>query len=180
NYEAYRNKQQSSALRTVLTDSARQGNFSYKDSSGATQTVNLLKLRNVSIDPTMKAIIDQLPAANAKGAGDGLNTSGYRFNYQANEFRDQLVYKMDYYLTAKNSISGTYNYINDPTQRGDAISTFYTTIPPLKNTIKDHLLSLSWRWMASPTLTNEVRGGFLRSNTAFLDDNAYPKFLVGG
>ena len=50
--------------------------------------------------------------------------------------------------------------------------------PPVSNTIKDHLLSLSWRWTASPTLTNEVRGGFMRSDTSFLDSNEYPKYLL--
>ena len=39
-------------------------------------------------------------------------------------------------------------------------------------------MSLSWRWTASPTLTNEVRGGFMRSDTSFLDSNEYPKFLL--
>ncbi len=39
-------------------------------------------------------------------------------------------------------------------------------------------MSLSWRWMISPTLTNEVRGGFMRSNTSFVDSNDYPKFLL--
>ena len=48
----------------------------------------------------------------------------------------------------------------------------------MSNTIKDHLLSLSWRWMVSPTLTNELRGGFMRSDTSFLDSNEYPTFLL--
>jgi hypothetical protein len=177
NYELYRNKQQTSYLRTVLTDSAKQGIFTY---NGGTQTANLLVLRGFTIDPTIKSMIDKLPAANAKGAGDGLNTSGYRFNAQSNEFRDQFVYKSDYYLNSKNSFSGTYDYIKNPTLRPDATTAFYTTVPPVSNTIQDHLLSLAWRWMASPTLTNELRGGFLRSNTAFVDSNEYAKFLVGG
>ena len=41
-------------------------------------------------------------------------------------------------------------------------------------------MSLAWRWAASPTLTNELRGGFLRSDTSFLNSNQYTKFLVGG
>jgi hypothetical protein len=179
NYEAYRNRQQTSTLRTVLTDTARTGVFTYKDASGNLVSKSLPGLRNFTIDPTIKAMIDQLPAANAKGTGDGLNTTGYRFNARSNEFRDQFVYKSDYYLNAKNSFSGTYNYINNPTDRPDQ-GNFYTTLPPVSNTIQDHLLSLSWRWMASPTLTNELRGGFLRSDTSFLDSNSYSKFLVGG
>lgn len=124
-------------------------------------------------------MIDQLPAANARGAGDGLNTTGYRFNARSNEFRDQFVVKGDYYLNAKHSFTGTYNYIDNPTDRPD-VGAFYTTVPPVSNSIQNHLGSASWRWMASPTLTNELRGGFLRADTAFTDSNAYYKFLVGG
>jgi len=180
NYELYRNKQQTSYLRTVLTDSARNGIFTYKDAAGATQTANLLSLRGFSIDPTIKGMIGNMPEPNAKGTGDGLNTTGYRFNARHNEFRDQFVYKSDYYLNAKHSFSGTYNYIKNPTDRPDVTTSFYTAVPPITNTIEDHLMSLSWRWTVAPTLTNELRGGFLRSDTAFLDTNAYDKFLVGG
>jgi hypothetical protein len=179
NYELYRNKQQSSRLRTVLTDSARNGIFTYRDTAGNLQTKSLASLRSFVADPTIKSMIGQLPEPNASGTGDGLNTSGYRFNARSNEFRDQFVYKSDYYLNSKHSFSGTYNYINNPTDRPDQ-GAFYTTTPPVSNTIKDHLLSLSWRWTASPTLTNELRGGFLRSDTSFLDSNDYSKFLVGG
>ncbi len=179
NYELYRNKQQTSTLRTVLTDSARNGNFTYTDTTGSVKTVNLATLRSFTMDPTVKAMIAQLPKANSTDAGDGVTTSGYRFNARDNESRDQFVYRGDYYVNAKNNITGTYNYINNPTDRPDT-GAFYTTMPPVSNTIKDHLLSLSWRWTASPTLTNEVRGGFMRSNTSFLDSNKYPSTIVSG
>ncbi len=177
NYELYRNKRQSSYLRTVLTDSARNGIFTYRDTAGNLQTANLESLRNFTADPTVKAMIGQLPEPNTSDAGDGLNTSGYRFNPRYNEFRDQFVYKGDYYLSSKHSFTGTYNYISNPTDRPD-VGAFYTTVPPVSNTIKDHLLSLSWRWMASATFTNELRGGFMRSDTSFLDSNQYPAAIL--
>ncbi|HWQ54018.1 MAG TPA: TonB-dependent receptor [Bryobacteraceae bacterium] len=177
NYELFRDKKKSSRLRTVLTDSARKGIFTYRDTGGNLQTANLQALRGFQLDPTTKAMIASLPQPNSTDAGDGLNTSGYRFNARYNEFRDQFVYKSDYYLSAKHNLTGTYNYIDDPTDRPDQ-GTFYTDIPPVSNTIKNHMLALSWRWTASPTLTNEVRGGFMRSDTAFLVSNEYPKFLL--
>lgn len=179
NYELYRNKNQTSVLRTVLTDDARKGIYTYRDTAGNIQTRNLLALRGFSIDPTIKAMIDKLPAANARGVGDGLNTTGYRFNARNNEFRDQFVARGDYYLNAKHSFSGTYNYIDNPTDRPD-VGAFYTMVPPVTNGIKNHLGSASWRWMVSPTLTNELRGGFLRADTSFTDSNDYFKYLVGG
>ncbi len=178
NYEVYRNKKQSSVLRTTLTDPAKNGTLTYRDAAGNLFTKSIASLRSFTADPTIKAMIAQLPAGNAIG-GDGLNTTGYRFNSQSNEDRDQFVYRGDYYVTSKNSISGTYNYISNPTLRPDA-GTFFTTTPPVRNVIKDHLLSLAWRWTASPTLTNEVRGGFMRSDTSFLDSNQYPSAILGG
>ena len=86
-------------------------------------------------------------------------------------------YKGDYYLNSKNSFTGTYNYINNPTDRPDQ-GAFYTTVPPVSNTIKDNLLSLSWRWTALRTLTNELRGGYMRSDTSFLDSNEYPTSIL--
>jgi hypothetical protein len=178
-YELYRNKRQSSSLTTVLTDSARNGIFQYRDSGRNLHSVNLQTLRNFTTDPTIKAMIAQLPEPNTSDRGDGLNTAGYRFNARSNEFRDQFLYKGDYYLSSKHSFSGTYDYITNPTDRPD-LGSFYTTLPPVSNTIKNHLLSLAWRWTASAALTNELRGGFLRADTSFLVSNQYPKYLVTG
>ena len=179
NYELFRNKQQSTVLNTVLTDSARNGLFTYNDAGGATRQVALASLRNFVMDPTIKAMIAQMPEPNTTDTGDGLNTSGYRFNARGNEYRDQFVFRGDYYINSKHSITGTYNYINNPTDRPDA-GTFYTAVPPVQNVIKNHVLSLAWRWTASPTLTNEVRFGFARQMGNFMDSNQYPSSIVSG
>ena len=178
NYEAYRNKQQTNVLNTVLTDTARNGIFQYRDTAGNLQQVNLLTLRNFSIDPTIKSLISQLPEPNTTARGDGLNTSGYLFNARSNESRDQIIYKADYYLSPKQSITATHNYINDPTDR-PTVGNFFTTVPPVTNAIHNHLSSLAWRWTASPTLTNEVRFGFFFNHNDFLDSNKYPSAIVG-
>ena len=152
-------KQQSSRLRTVLTDDARKGIITYRDTAGQTFQKSLSSVRpGFTTDPTIKAMIDQLPlpTPGASGAGDGLNTAAYRFNARQQRIARSICRaRADYYLNAKHSFSGTYNYISNPTDRPDQ-GAFYTTAPPVSNLIKDHLLSLSWRWTASPTLTNEA------------------------
>lgn len=179
NYEWYRNKAQSTQTRTVLTDAARTGIFTYNDTTGVRRTADLRALRGYTPDPTVAGLIAQLPKPNAPG-GDGLNTSGYRFNAGANEFRDQFVYKTDYYLSSKQSITGSYSYIDNPTQRPGVTASFYTLQPNVSNTLKNHLLSLQWRWTLSPTLTNEVHMGFARTHGNFDVKDPYTKFLLGG
>ena len=51
NYELYRNKQQASYLRTVLTDSARNGIFTYRDAAGNLQDSDLPSLRQLHRRP---------------------------------------------------------------------------------------------------------------------------------
>src|SRR5258708_9359057 len=129
NYEAFRNRQQSPTTTTILTPEARNGIFKYK-SGGNIQSVNLLGLRNTSIDPVIADLLKQVPVAgNSTDVGDGLNTTGYRFNARANEDRNVFLFKGDYYVTSRHSFTGTYSYNSDKVDRPD-LGTFYTTAPP--------------------------------------------------
>ena len=68
NYELFRNKQQSTALRTVLTDSAKNGIFTYKDAANNIQTRSIASLRTFVADPTISAMIKALPSPNTSRA----------------------------------------------------------------------------------------------------------------
>jgi hypothetical protein len=179
NYEAYRLRQQSSTLRTTLLGDARNGIFSYKDTNGVVQKANLLTMRGIQIDPTIKSMLGQLPTANSVDAGDGLNTSGYLFNARSNEDRNHFIYKGDYYLSPKHNFTGTYNYTSDKVDRPD-LGDFYTTVPPVYNDNHNHLVSAAWRWVVAPTLTNELRGGFNLGPGNFNVSNDYSKYLLTG
>lgn len=179
NYEAYRLRQQTSTLRTTLTQSARDGNYAYKDAAGNVQSANVLALRSIQVNPTIKGLLGQMPAANSSDAGDGLNTAGYLFNARSNEDRNHYIYKGDYYLSPKHNFTGTYNFTSDKVDRPD-LGDFYTTVPPVFNDNHNHLASAAWRWMVSPTLTNELRGGFNLGPSTFNVSNAYPQYLIAG
>src|SRR5215467_1824556 len=64
NYEVFRQRQQTSANRAILTDTARQGIFIYKDANGVVQRVNLLQTAGVSADPATQAILQKVPGAD--------------------------------------------------------------------------------------------------------------------
>lgn len=177
NWEEFKLRQQTTQLRTVLTPEARNGIFQYR-AGGAVQSANLLQLRQISTDPAMAAALQALPQGNTTDRGDGLNTTGYRFNARSNSDRRQFVGRTDYYLNSKNNVSATYNYTFEKNDRTDVTARFYDTVPPNFTSTDRHFLSLGWRWTASPTLTNEFRGGFLRSPTQFLRSAAAPATLV--
>jgi hypothetical protein len=87
-----------------------------------------------------------------------LNTTGYQFNARSNERRDSIVGKVDYNLSAKHVFSGTYRWNRDNVDRPD-VGNFFTAVPPVSNQNRANLFTAAWRWTATPTLTNELRGG---------------------
>lgn len=177
NYEAFRNHQQTSSLRTVLTGPARQGIFRYR-SGGAIQQVSVLTAKNIKEDAYIQDLISKTPDGNTGDAGDGLNTIGYRFNQRNNEIRDAVTGKVDYIPNAKHGISGTWVWNRDYVDRPDIDNTF-NTVPVVYNDIKNKLASAAWRWSISPSLNNELRAGMLLATSPFLASQPYPKYLIG-
>jgi len=110
NYEAVRTNSQLPQTETILTDTARQGIFTYQAGS-AVRTVNLLTLRNIAIDPYMAKLLAQVPAGaaiNNFDVGDSTpqllrNTAGYRYNQRNNEVRDNVTTRLDYNLSSATS-----------------------------------------------------------------------------
>lgn len=179
NFESLRLKQQNTQIRTVLVPEARNGNFLYRTAPGQPiQSVNVLAARNLTIDPTIRAMIASLPLPNNSDAGDGIITRGYRFNAQANTIRDQFVNRWDYYLNSSNSFFSTYNRTSEYNDRPDINTRFYDAIPPNNTDTTRNFLSVGWRSTLSPTLTNELRGGFLRSPSLFGRSDAVPSTIV--
>ena len=178
NFEGLRLKQQQTQLRTVLVPEAKAGNFLYRPTGGTVQSVNVLALRNLSIDPTIRAMLAALPNPNSTDAGDGILTSGFRFNAQANTIRDQFVNKWDYYLNSSNSFAVTYNRTSEYNDRPDITARFYDKVPPNNTDATRNFVSMGWRSTISPTLTNDLRGGFLKSPSIFGRADAVPGVIV--
>ncbi len=162
NYEAYRQRQQMPANRTILTASARQGLYTYLDSQRQKQTINVLSLAGVTVDPAIQQLLSMVPGPdkiNNQSVGDGLNSGGYQFNQRNNRTRDNFTIRGDYVLSTRNAFATTYLWNRDNTDRPDLDNSF-AAIPTTQNTNHSHLLSSSWRWNPSASFTNELRGGF--------------------
>lgn len=168
NYEGLRRRQQSLQNRTILTDSARQGIFTYETSAGVLQRVNILEAAGRAADPTVRDLIGKIPAASAINnfrlgdSREGLlrNTAGYSFLARANRDRDNVTAKVDYIFSDRHTFFGSYLWNRDLLDRPTINQLTYSPAPTVANDNATNLTSMGWRSTWSSSLTNELRGGF--------------------
>jgi hypothetical protein len=175
-YEAYRLKQQVPRTNTIPTPTARQGILLYPV-NGAVQRFDIMQAQGLPMSKVMQGILSLVPAVgNNTSVGDGLNTTGYSFNARSNTTRDNVTGKVDYNLSTKHVFSGSYNWNRDVPDRNDG--TYYTVLPPTFNDNRVNLVSTSWRWTPTPSLTNELRGGFSFADVPFVVRGKNPPFFI--
>jgi hypothetical protein len=187
NFEAYRQHQQESTNTTVLTADARQGIFTYRDTAGAVQKVDILKAYNVTADPTMQQLLAQVPGPdkiNNFEVGDSQssllrNTAGYRFDTRSNRTRDNVTTRLDYNLSQKHIVSGTYVWNRDNSDRPD-LGTDFAAIPKGTNPNHSDLASVGWRWSPTAQWTNELRAGFNLAPGDFLTSEKFGNYILDG
>jgi hypothetical protein len=169
--EEYRLIQQTTNTDTILTPSARNGNFTYHQTNGSLATINVLTVAGYTPDPSMTSLIGKLPAAgNTSVVGDGNNTTGFLLNRSENNNNNNVGGRIDYNLNAKNVINGTYSYNNNVLLRPDVDTTFSVT-PAAAQNVGTNFMSVGWRYTPTASITNEVRFGFSRGLVAFKDSN---------
>ncbi len=181
-FEGIRSHQQVGTTTTILTADARQGIFTY-NVGNVERKVNLLTLRGLTgVDAGIQPILAQVPTPghiNNTQVGDGRNTGGYRFNQRSNELNDNVTGKIDYNLSPKNAISGTYLWNRSNSDRPDAENDF-SLAPKIYNPTHANLLAASWRSTPSAHLTNELRGGFNRTYGYFLSSQDFGPYVISG
>src|SRR5580704_8799770 len=185
NYEAVRLRAQTAEDATILTATAREGIFSYLNQQGVLEQRNMFQLTGLKPDPTVAALIAQIPTPdkiNNFRVGDSqpgqlLNTAGYSYLVRSNEDRDHVTEKVDYNLSPKNVITGSYAWNRDFVDRPD-VAVSYSTIPPAYNNDDIKFGALSWRYSPFATLTNEVRAGLNFAPATFSLSGALPSSVI--
>jgi hypothetical protein len=186
-YEAFRLRTQSSQLRTILTPSARQGDFTFINNAGATQSVNIFSLLPASagitaIDPIVQSrILANLPTVgNSTERGDQRNTTGYRFLQRANSDRDKYSGRFDYDINERNTINGVFSYTDERLNDRPDVDTpsGFGAAPIFNQPSSREFLALAYRWTPSARLTNEVRGGYFKSDPFFVRRADEPAFYL--
>ena len=180
-YEAFRENFQATRNRTVLTNSARQGLFSYTGSNGQVQTLNLLDIGNDAagstraLNPITLAQLNAMPESNNTLVGDGLNTAGFRFNVPGTGPNDKYVGRYDQQLV-ESSKFGThklefvYNYAKfllTPDTFNGIEAPFAGGVNAFQES-KRTLTTAAIQSTFGSRATNEVRVGHQRAPVGFL------------
>ena len=183
-YEGLRLRTQVAKVTTTLTAAAKQGLLTYIDNAGVTRQVNLFTLPNTGTNPPVaingtvtSRFLSRLPVGNTTEAGDGLNTTGYRFNQKSDTDRDQFTGRIDYQLNDANNVNGVFDYSKENNLRSDIDGSF-NTIPAVVQPAINKRVALSWTTTPWATFTNQIRGGVLFSRPDFIREEATPTQFV--
>ena len=192
-FEAFRLRQSTSSLRTVLFPAARLGNFTYLDNTKkpdgtpdpVQRTVNVLALSGLAPSALIQSrILANVPAGNSAEAGDGFNTTGFRFSQLQNQDRDAYTSRFDYEINSKNALNVVYTYKKElllrpdvDAQQGGAAAGFLTN-PFGNQDANTPFLAAAYRMNPSANLTNEIRGGFQKSDPKFDRTNEPSDFFI--
>jgi hypothetical protein len=199
NYEGFRLANQVSINTTTLLPAARTGNFTYVDNAGATRTVNVLSgtglnfgtAANVTtfnnaggalvVDPGIQArIISNLPTAG-NGAFTGINFLQTLVIQRGNpEERNAVTGRFDVDINDRNSANFVYKRANIADARTDLAAGFSTSVFNTQGG-PTTLYVGAYRMALTSSLTNEIRGGYQRSEPFFnstTDPRSLP-FLLG-
>lgn len=177
-YEGTRVKTDTSVLRTVLTQSARQGQFTYRRAdNGQLQTINLLTASGLPADPKVASLIGTTPLPNDFTNADITsntalaNTAGFRFNSPTGFDSDLWGFRIDYDASARHRFEAiysrfTFNFPNAgnepfPGRPGDGQSSHRPRG------------SFAWNWTPTATLNNELRYGFNNYNVSFFTNERF-------
>ena len=192
-YEGFRLRQAGAANRTILLPNARQGMFTWRDTTGAVRTANIFTLAQglsgnpaTGIDPLIASrILANVPTSgNNPTLGDQLNTTGFSLVRQQNQDREAFTTRFDFDLSSTSTINAVYSYKKELNFRTDVdaqqggIACCYSLVPFGFQDAHTKFLALAWRWSPGSAWTNELRGGWQRSDPTFGNKGEASDFFI--
>jgi hypothetical protein len=116
--------------------------------------------RRLGVDPAIqKSVLDLLPAPNSFAGGDGLNTANYLWTAGRLDPQRDFTFKIDHKFNDSHTMFvryawGNQNTLNDTTNSG---APAFPGLPPKVNTTRDpRNMAASYRWVITPSLSNEL------------------------
>jgi Carboxypeptidase regulatory-like domain len=180
-YEGLRLPQTTTTTRTILTPLARQGIFTYVDDNGVLRHDNILTNQGLAINPVIASrILAPMPAVgNNNQVGDGLNTTGLTFSQRADVKLNAFVTRIDYDLSNKHSFNFVWKRATDNFLRPDTDSGGFNTIPFGFQDATTNEFVGAYNWIVNSSLSNEIRGGYQKSNPFFRTGGLPSDFFIG-
>jgi hypothetical protein len=205
-FEAFRNPQTNNATRTVMTDDARSGIYTYLDSTNTLRRVNLYQIaaaRNPSLpanvrqfattpDPIIAATLAQI--AQLSSAGGVLRSLASSGDYNRQELRFQApgannrnfpTLHLDWIVNSKHHVDFVYNYQSN-FRVPDGLNGVLPIFPGTGAVVgSDQIVGqrgmkfsgvIALRSALGSRLTNELRAGLTGGNTLFRDEIAPAMF----
>jgi len=180
NYEEFRLPQlYPSGTRTVLADSARNGNYSYRDSGGTVRTVNLYSIaaaRNFpsTPDPTIAEALGLISQQSQQGvlnsrvaAFNDFNRMDLNFQDPGRNIRRFPTVRLDFNVTKDHHVEFVHNYqhyFSDPDAVNGQLNQYpgsgiVVGHPGVTGSIyrNNFTFALAERWTITSKLINEVR-----------------------
>jgi hypothetical protein len=199
-FEKTIDRRSSGFFRTTLTSNARQGLFTYTPTctaatcpagvtTGVARTVNIfgLTVSNPAGAPPPPAginaviqsrFLSAIPAGNSTAVGDQRTTTGYFFNQTNNDDRKSFTTRLDWDLNSKNSINLVYNIARQTLDRPDFGDLNGFVGPQARQNSPVDFYVGAWRFSPTPSLTNEVRVGYVKAYPSFPETQASRPFLL--
>ena len=176
-YEGTIVRSDESITRTVLTDSARQGLFTYSATNGTQQTVNLLTLGGLARDPVTTSLINKTPLPNDLTGGDRRNFARFRFNTPSGVDQHLWGFRTDYDLSAKNTFEVTFSqfHFNLPNDPFNAIGEPFPGLPGGGQRSRRPRLAVAWNWTPKSNFNNELRGGLMKNRPVFFNNETFDR-----
>lgn len=195
NYEGFRQASQAAASGTTLLPAARNGNFTYVDAAGVTRTVNVLSGSGLnltgtngtvfansggalSVDPLIQSrILNNLPSS-ANGLATGTNfLQTLNFNVSTPVVRDAVTGRFDLQFNDRNAFNFVVKHNTESNARNDLAFGFQTR-PYVFQGGPTNLYVAAYTWTPTARFTNEVRGGYQRSEPFFQEGGVPTDFLL--
>ncbi|HXC70511.1 MAG TPA: carboxypeptidase regulatory-like domain-containing protein [Pyrinomonadaceae bacterium] len=171
-YEGTRERTDEEVERTTLTGPARSGLFTYSAANGSLQTVNLLTLGGLGLDPITQQLIGLTPLPNDLTGGDTRNFARFRFNSPSGSDDDLWGFRVDLDANSANHFEGVLSrdVLVFPNDTFNDIGEPFPGLPGGGQSPTRTRFSGAWNWIPTATFNNELRGGFFMQRSKFFSD----------
>jgi hypothetical protein len=172
NYEGRRDASETTASRTVPSETLRDGILRYQNSAGGVTTVEPIQLASLfpgtgGVNPIVPVYLRRAALPNFSGTGDGLNFLGFRFNAKTPANLDTYILRLDHRISAKQSLFARGNVQEDQytlvKQFPDSPTPALWTHP--KGFVAGH------EWTITPNIVNSARVGLTRQAFSYRGDS---------